>query len=55
LEMTMKASAPLTPLNWLTLTFSGSAGLRRLGPVRYCSPRHRTPFNSINEGSKCVG
>ena len=20
----------------------------------YCSPRHRMPFNSINEGSKCV-
>ena len=26
-----------------------------VGPGRYCSPRHRLPFNSINEGSRCVG
>ena len=25
------------------------------GPVRYCSPRHMMPFNSIHEDSKCVG
>ena len=25
------------------------------GPGRYCSPRYRMPFNSRNEGSKCVG
>ena len=25
------------------------------GPGRYCSPRHRMPLNSINEGSKLVG
>ena len=24
------------------------------GVGRYCSPRHGLPFNSINEGSKCV-
>ena len=24
------------------------------GADRYCSPRHVTPFNSINEGSRCV-
>jgi len=23
-------------------------------PGRHCSPRHRMPFNSRNEGSKCV-
>jgi len=26
-----------------------------VGPAEYCSPRHRKPFNSRNEGSKCVG
>ena len=26
----------------------------RVGPDRYCSPRHRMPFNSSFEGSKCV-
>ena len=26
-----------------------------VGPGRYCSPRHRLPFNSMNEGSRCVG
>ena len=26
-----------------------------VGPARYCSPLHRMPFNSRNEGSKCVG
>ena len=25
-----------------------------VGPGRYCSPRHRVPFNSRDEGSKCV-
>jgi len=25
-----------------------------IGPGRYCSPRHRMPFNSRNVGSKCV-
>jgi len=25
-----------------------------VGPGGYCSPRHTTPFNSRNEGSKCV-
>ena len=25
-----------------------------LGPGRYCSPRHRMPSNSRNEGSQCV-
>ena len=29
--------------------------LIQVGPARYCSPRHRMPFNSINKGSKCVG
>ena len=27
---------------------------RTLGPGRCCSPRHRLPFNSGNEGSKCA-
>ena len=26
-----------------------------VGPGRYCSPRHRMPFNSTNEGSDYVG
>jgi len=26
----------------------------RPGPARYCSPRHRKPFESRNEGSQCV-
>ena len=26
-----------------------------LRPARHCSPRHRVPLNSRNEGSKCVG
>jgi len=25
-----------------------------VGPGRYCSPRHRMPFNSRNEESRCV-
>ncbi len=25
-----------------------------VGPGGYCSPRHRVPLNSRNEGSKCV-
>ena len=25
-----------------------------VGPARYCSPRHRMPFNSRNESSQCV-
>ena len=34
-----------------------SAGIHALpaGPVGYCSPPHRIPFNSRNEGSRCVG
>jgi hypothetical protein len=28
--------------------------LLRLGPGRYCSPRHRMPFNSIIAGQHCV-
>jgi len=28
--------------------------LWRVGPARYCSPHHRMPLNSRNEGSKCV-
>ena len=27
----------------------------QVGPARYCSPRHRIPFDPRNEGSKCVG
>ena len=26
-----------------------------VGPGGYCSPRHRVPFDSRDEGSKCVG
>jgi len=26
-----------------------------VGPGRYCSPRHKMPFDSIVEGSTCVG
>ena len=29
--------------------------LHRPGPAMYYSPRHRMPFNSINEGHGCVG
>jgi len=29
--------------------------IRQLGPGRYCSPRHRVPYKSTDEGSKCVG
>jgi hypothetical protein len=29
-------------------------GVNLVGSDGYCSPRHRTPFDSINEGSKCV-
>jgi hypothetical protein len=39
------APNPLTPaVKWLLV-----------GPVRHCSPHHRTSFNSIKEGSECVG
>jgi len=31
------------------------AAAATVGPARYCSPRHRLPFNSRNEGSTCVG
>ena len=27
---------------------------REVGPGKCCSPRHRIPFNSIQEGLKCV-
>jgi hypothetical protein len=42
-----------TPLRTVTPggTHGASLGLR---PGRCCSPRHRMPFNTINEGSKCV-
>jgi hypothetical protein len=23
-------------------------------PARYCSPRHRMPFNSIHDDAKCI-
>jgi hypothetical protein len=29
--------------------------VHRRGPTRYCSPRHRTPFDSKNDCSKCAG
>ena len=31
-----------------------SVGVVEVGPVGYCSPRHRVTFNSRDEGSKCV-
>ena len=35
----------------------GKRGVEGVGPGRYCPPRqrHRVPFNSTNEGAKCVG
>ena len=29
-------------------------GASQIGPDKYCSPRHRTAFNSTNEGLQCV-
>jgi hypothetical protein len=31
------------------------AGIIALGAGIHCSPRHRVPFDSRREGSKCVG
>ena len=33
---------------------AGKGGLSPVGPGRHCAPRHRMPFHSNNEGSKCV-
>jgi len=33
----------------------GGGAPKKVGPARYCSPRHRMPFNSRNEGSSYVG
>ena len=27
----------------------------KVRPAGYCTPRHGVPFNSLHEGSKCVG
>ena len=29
--------------------------IRKVGPGTCCSPCHRVPFNSINEGPECIG
>ena len=36
------------------LLFKLQDKLAQVGPGRYCSPRHRMPFNSRHEGLQCV-
>ena len=39
----------------LSLMYSPAHHVMLAGPGRCCSPRHRMPFDSRNEGSKCGG
>ena len=54
-EVGMAQYLEATGVPWPFQGWWGRKESLEVGPARHCSPRHRVPFNSRNEGSRRVG